>query len=154
MRLTGDELEASAPVACQRADFLLLAYTSMDSNPSVLGFAYHTTNVVPGTSSNKTTQAYPETCVLWKMNVPLTGLMEEAATSLAEALLLPTPREESEIKDILDPQVWEETVLKPADATMRDASGDAETSTSDRTSDSTESSDDSDDDSESGSVRW
>ena len=118
MRLTGDELEASAPGAGQRADFLLLAYTSMDSNPSVLGFAYHTTNVVPGTSSNKTTQAYPETRVLWKMNVPLTGLMEAAATSLAETLLLPTPREESKIKDILDEQVWETTVLKQADDSM------------------------------------
>ena len=78
--------------------------------------------------------------------------MEAAATSLAETPLLPTPRDESQIKDILAKQMWMQTVLKQAVDPMCDASRDAETLTSARTSASTESSDDSDDNSESGYV--
>ena len=119
MRLTGDELEASAPGAGKRADFLLLAYMRGENNPYVLGSAYHTTNVVPETSSGDENQAYPETRVLWHMHVPLHGLMEKAATSLAQALGLPTPREKkAQIKKILDPKTWVHTVLKPPDGTM------------------------------------
>ena len=161
MRLTGDELEASAPGAGKRADFLLLAYKSDEENPYVLGYAYHTTNVVPGTSSGDSEQAYPETRVLWHMHVPLRGLMEKAATALAKALQLPTPRKlKSAIKKILDPAVWVDTVLKPLDATMLDENGsdaspdateDTDGSNSDRTSDNTDSSTDSDNDSAFGS---
>ena len=182
MRLTGDELEASAPGAGKRADFLLLAYKGDEQHPYVLGYAYHTTNVVPGTSSGNSEQAYPETRVLWHMHVPLRGLMEKAATALAKALQLPTPRKlKSEIKKILDPAVWVDTVLKPPDATMPDENGtdasmrdasradatmpdatravatmpdateDTDGSTSDGASDNTDSSTDSDNDSDSGS---
>ena len=70
MRLTGDELEASAPGAGKRADFLLLAYKTDEEHPYVLGYAYHTTNVVPETSSGDTEQAYPETRVLCHMHIP------------------------------------------------------------------------------------
>ena len=147
MRLTGDELEASAPGAGQRADILLLAYAGMDPNPWVLGFAYHTTNVVPGTASNQKTQAYLESRILWKMIVPLQGLMQEAATSLAKLLDLPMPRPESKIREILDENVWVKNVMKQAADSMSDETADTETS------DSTESSDDSDD-SESDTVQW
>ena len=121
MRLTGDELEASAPGAGKRADFLLLAYKDDEQHPYVLGYAYHTTNVVPGTSSGNSEQAYPEHRVLWHMHVPLRGLMEKAATALATTLQLPTPRKlKAAIKKILDPAVWVDTVLKPLDATRHD----------------------------------
>ena len=144
MRLTGDELEASAPGAGQRADILLLAYAGMDPNPSVLGFAYHTTNVVPGTASNQKTQAYPESRILWRFLVPgLRGRMEKAASSLAKQLQLPLPRDEK-IGDILDEDVWVKKVTNPAADSMNDI---------EETSDSSESSDDSDD-SESDTVQW
>ena len=72
--------------------------------------------------------------------------MEAAATSLAETLLLPTPRNESQIEDILAKQMWMQTVLTQAVDPVCDASIDAETQTSARTFASTESSDNSDDD--------
>ena len=43
MRLLGDELEASAPGAGERADVLLLAWPADAPEPTVLGWAYHTT---------------------------------------------------------------------------------------------------------------
>ena len=119
MRLTGEDLEASAPGAGKRADFLLLAYKRGEEYPYVLGFAYHTTNVVPETSSGDEDQAYPETRVLWYMHVPLPGLMEEAATSLTRSLYLPEPRHKTqEIPKILDANTWVHTVLKPPDEAM------------------------------------
>ena len=57
MRLLGDELEASAPGAGQRADVLLLAWPWDEAEPSVLGWAYHTTNVPTGTASKRRGQA-------------------------------------------------------------------------------------------------
>ena len=71
--------------------------------------------------------------------------MEAAATSLAETLLLPTPRDESQIEDILAKQMWMQTVLTQTVDPMGDASIDAETQTSARTFASTESSADNDD---------
>ena len=65
--------------------------------------------------------------------------MEAAATSLAETLLLPTPRNESQIEDILAKQMWMQTVLQQAVDPI-DASIDAEAHTSTRTCTSTESS--------------
>ena len=107
MRLTGEDLEASAPGAGKRADFLLLAYKRGEKDPYVLGFAYHTTNVVPETSSGNTNQAYLETRVLWYMHVPLPGLMEEAATSLAESLGLPEPRQKQRLqKSLMQTRGW------------------------------------------------
>ena len=66
--------------------------------------------------------------------------MEEAATSLAETLLLPTPRNESQLEDILANQMWMQTVLTQTGGPMCDASIDAEAHTSTRTFTSTESS--------------
>ena len=123
MRLMGDDLEASAPGAGKRADFLLLAFKSGEQHPYVLGFAYHTTNAVPETSSGDKNQAHPETRVLWYMHVQLPGLMEEAATSFAKSLGLPEPRQprdKKEVAKILDENTWVDTVLKPLDATMDD----------------------------------
>ena len=115
MRLTGEDLEASAPGAGKRADFLLLAYKRGENpHPHVLGFAYHTTNAVPETVSGNAKQKYPETRVLWYMHVPLPGLMEEAATSLTRSLYLPEPRHTAqEIPKILDEDTWVHTVLQP-----------------------------------------
>ena len=71
--------------------------------------------------------------------------MEAAATSLAETLLLPTPRNESQIEDILAKQMWMQTVLTQTVVPMCDANIDAETQTFARTFASTESSADRDD---------
>ena len=98
----------------RRSDFLLLAYTTIEANPSVIGYACHTPNVLPEASSNTTTQAYSKTRVTWRTHVPLPGLMEAAATSLAETHLLPTPQNESQIEDILAKQMWMQTVLQQA----------------------------------------
>ena len=54
------------------------------------------------------------------MHVQLPGLMEEAATSLAESLGLPEPRQKTEIAKILDANTWVDTVLKPPDEAMHD----------------------------------
>ena len=70
--------------------------------------------------------------------------MEAAATSLAETLLLPTPRNESQIEDILAKQMWMQTVLQQAVDPI-DASIDTETHTFASTFTSTKSSVDSDD---------
>ena len=66
--------------------------------------------------------------------------MEEAATSLAETLLLPTPRNKSQLADILAHQMWMQTVFTQTGGPMCDASIDAEAHASTRTFTSTESS--------------
>ena len=84
MRLVGEELETSAPGAGERADVLLLASGPKgDSDPKVLGIAYHTTNVPYGTASMRRGQPYPESRILWRQYILLPGLMEEAATAVA-----------------------------------------------------------------------
>ena len=98
----------------QRSDFLLLAYTPMASKPSVIGYACHTPNVPPEWYWTATTHAYSKTRVIWRMNVPLPGLMEAAATSVAETHLLPTPPNESQMENILAKQMWMQTVLQQA----------------------------------------
>ena len=103
MRLLGDELEASAPGAGERSDVLLLAWPQNAHEPSVLGFAYHTTNVVRGTASRRRGQAYPESRVLWRRCAPLPNLMKLAACSLAQRLELPCP---APVDSLLDAAVW------------------------------------------------
>ena len=134
------------PSEPQRSDFLLLAYTTTDSNPSVIGYAWHTPNVLLPLllPHYTTTRSYFKTRVTWRMNVRLPGLMEAAATSLAETLLLPTPRNESQIEDILAKQMWMQTVLQQAVDPI-DASIDTETHTFASTFTRTKASVDSDD---------
>ena len=72
--------------------------------------------------------------------MPLRGLMEEAVTSLAETLLLPTPRNESQLADILANQMWMQTVFTRTTSPMCDPSIHAEAHPSTRTFTSTESS--------------
>ena len=106
----------------QRSDFLLLAYTTIEANPSVIGYACHTPTVLPEAASNPATQAYSKTCVTWRTHVPLPGLMEAAATSVAETHLLPTPRNESQMENILAKQMWMQAALQqtvdPIDASI------------------------------------
>ena len=83
MRKVGDDLETAAAGAGERADVLLLAQPSTTDTPSVLGLAYHTTNVPSGTASMNPGQVYPESRILWRYNVPMPDLMQVAATSLA-----------------------------------------------------------------------
>ena len=111
MRLSGDELEASAPGAGERADVLLLAWPDDSELPSVLASAYHTTNVPPGTASKSRGQAYPETRILWRQNVPLPELLRLAACSLTERLGLPHP---APVAGLLDMAVWSSSVLQQA----------------------------------------
>ena len=99
MRLLGDELEASAPGAGQRADVLLLAWPWDEAEPSVLGWAYHTTNVPTGTASMRHGQVYPESRVLWRQCAPLPDLMKLAACSLAKRLELPSPASVDSLHD-------------------------------------------------------
>ena len=107
MRLLGDELEASAPGAGQRADVLLLAWPWDEAEPSVLGLAYHTTNVPTGTASMHREQVYPESRVLWRHCAPLPNLMKLAACSLAKRLRLPSP---ASVDSLLDAAEWRTAV--------------------------------------------
>jgi len=107
MRLLGDELEASAPGAGQRADVLLLAWPWNVAEPSVLGWAYHTTNVPTGTASMHREQVYPESRVLWRHCAPLPDLMKLAACSLAKRLGLPSP---ASVDSLLDAAEWRTAV--------------------------------------------
>ena len=91
MRLTGDELEYSAPGAGERSDILLLAWPMDVDEPTVVGWAYHTTNVPPGTCSMRRGQAYPESRVLWRQCVLVPDLMKLAAQSVARRIGLPSP---------------------------------------------------------------
>ena len=108
MRLTGGELESSAPGAGERADVLLLAWPSQSEDPTVLGWAYHTTNVPPGTSSNRSEQAYPESRVLWRHCTPLPHLVNHAARSLALRLDMPVS---ASIDSLDNPEVWRTPLL-------------------------------------------
>ena len=108
MRLLGDELEASAPGAGERTDVLLLAWPMDAEEPSVLGWAYHTTNVPPGTASMCRGQAYPETRVLWRHCAPLPDLMKLAACSLAQRLGLPHP---ASVDSLFDAAMWSTGVM-------------------------------------------
>ena len=108
MRLSSDKLEASAPGAGQRADVLLLAWPMDVAEPSVLGWAYHTTNVPTGTASKRREQAYPERRVLWRHCVPLPDLMKLAACRLAKRLRLPSP---ASVDSLLDAEVWRTGVM-------------------------------------------
>ena len=69
----------------------------------MLGWAYHTTNVLPGTSSNRREQAYPESRVLWRHCIPLPRLVEHAARSLAARLDMPLP---ASVDSLDDPEAW------------------------------------------------
>ena len=104
----GDELEASAPGAGERADVLLLAWPTDAVEPSVLGWAYHTTNVPPGTASNRRGQAYPESRVLWRHCLQLPHLVELAACSLAARLEMPHP---ASVDSLVDAAAWRTSVI-------------------------------------------
>ena len=91
MRKVGDDLETDAAGAGERADVLLLAWPYDTNVASVLGSAYHTTNVPTGTASMNPGQVYPESRILWRYNAPLPDLMKVAASSLACRLGLPSP---------------------------------------------------------------
>ena len=108
MRMLGDDLEASAPGAGERADVLLLASSFDAEEPSVLGWAYHTTNVPPGTASMRRGQAYPESRILWRHCVPLPDLTKAAARSLARRLGLPCP---TSVGSLRNPAVWRTGVM-------------------------------------------
>ena len=110
MRKLGDDLETSAAGAGERADVLLLAWPYDQDDASVLGWAYHTTNVPAGTASMRRTQAYPESRILWRQCVPLPELMKLAAKSLALRLHLPHP---CSVQGLLDPAEWDAQVLTP-----------------------------------------
>ena len=91
MRLLGEEFEASAPGAGQRTDILLLACPTGADKPTIIGWAYHTTNVFQNTASMKYGQVYPETRRLWRQCIQMPELMKMAASSLVNRLKLPSP---------------------------------------------------------------
>ena len=89
MRLTGNEFEASAPGSHKRSDVWLLTNQVNGSEPTALHMAYNASHMFPGMASLDAAQRYPERRILWRAYVPLPGLMEEAASSLARACALP-----------------------------------------------------------------
>ena len=89
-------------------DVLLLAWPIDADEPSVLGWAYHTTNVCPGTASKRRGQAYPQRRVLWRHCAPLPDLVRLAANSLAERLGLLVP---ACVDSLLDTAVWRTGVI-------------------------------------------
>ena len=91
MRLLGEELESSAPGAGERSDILLLACPTGASKPTIIGCAYHTTNVFQNTASMKYGQVYPETRLLWRQYIQMPELMKVAANRLVKRLKLPNP---------------------------------------------------------------
>ena len=113
MRKLGDELEASAAGSGERADVLLLASPASNNEHTVLGWAYHTTNVPTGTASMTDGQAYPETRILWRQCVPFKGLMRTAARLLAERLQLPAPDPPDPIAQVLPYDEWRSELLPP-----------------------------------------
>ena len=103
MRLSGDELESSAPGAGERSDIWLLAWPTGSDEPTALGSAYHTTNVFPGTASMNERQSYPESRILWRPCMELPGLMDAAARALARELNLPCP---ASVSYLLESAEW------------------------------------------------
>ena len=108
MRLLGDELEASAAGSHERADVWLVAWPKNSKMPAVIGWAYHTTNVVPGTASMNQGQVYLESRILWRQCLPLPELMKMAACLLAVQLELRDPQS---VDGLLDAAVWDRTVF-------------------------------------------
>ena len=84
MRLTGDDLEASARGAGERVDVLLLAWTGTAESPRVIAEAYHTTNVPPATASMKRDQPYPESRILWRSTLLPHEFVEQVAKNLLQ----------------------------------------------------------------------
>ena len=124
-RKLGNGFEASAAGTGERADVLLLAWPSDAEDASVLGWAYHTTNIPSGTATMRPGQAYPESRILWRQCTPLPDLMKLAAYSLAKRLNLPCS---GSADDLLDEAVWCSGVLSqgsdPADVPeVSEASG-------------------------------
>ena len=103
MRLSGDELESSAPGAGERSDVWLLAWPAGSDVATALGSAYHTTNVFPGTASTNEGQSYPESRILWRPCMALPGLMDTAARALARELDLPCP---ASVSDLPESAAW------------------------------------------------
>ena len=66
------------------------------------------TNVPPGTSSNRSEQAYPESRVLWRHCTPLPHLVDHAARSLALRLDMPLS---ASIDSLDNPEVWRTPLL-------------------------------------------
>ena len=92
-------------------DVLLLAWPIDADERSVLGWAYHITNVCPGTASKRRGQSYPQRRVLWRHCAPLPDLVRLAANSLAERLGLPVP---GCVDSLLDTAVWRTGVKSQA----------------------------------------
>ena len=92
-------------------------------DPTALGSAYHTTNVYPGTASQRAGQSYPESRILWRPCVSLPGLMEQAANNLALVFDLPSLKS---VEQVLQSEVWQEartwseSILRPKEAAPRE----------------------------------
>ena len=99
MQLVGEELEASAAGAGERADVILLAWPKGAEEPTALGWAYHTTNVPRGTASMRPGQQYPESRILWRQCVSLPNLMTQAATAVAGEAELASPEDPRTLPD-------------------------------------------------------
>ena len=122
MRKVGDELETDAAGAGERADVLLLAWPRDTNIPSVLGSAYHTTNVPTGTATMKMGQVYPESRILWRYHAALPDLMKVAANKLARDLGVPSAAASEVLLNsdrLLDQADWRSEIMplqpNPAD---------------------------------------
>ena len=82
MRLSGDTFESSAAGANERCDFLLVGCPPRRRSPILLGYAYHTTNVVKSTWSARHGQVYPESRILWSASSDFHAVAARAWLSL------------------------------------------------------------------------
>eukprot|EP00969_Alexandrium_andersonii_P244581 10806827-Alexandrium_andersonii.AAC.1 len=82
MSCAGETMESIAPGANGRVGIHLVARAADSSRVDTLGYAYHTTNVVPNTYTGLTSQPYPATRLLWKECARLPGLAGAAAVGV------------------------------------------------------------------------
>ena len=73
-------MESTAPGGNGRADVILIGCTA--DKRLILAETYHTTNVFPHTTSNDANQRYPETRLLWRQNLDLRRVVENAVTRI------------------------------------------------------------------------
>ena len=114
MRFSQGELESTARGAGECIDVLLVAWSGNEdatatSLPTIVGTAYHTTNVIPETMGDNPDQPYPETRILWRHHDAFKDLMPKAATRFVKKHSLPLPQKVQDAD--LDPRVWHTDVL-------------------------------------------
>ena len=90
--------------AGSRTDFHVVAWPKNRSRSFSLGYAYHTTNVVEGTTSNRPGFRYLESRILWVPQCDLGSTFNQAMMDLMQTYHLPIFKEGL---GLIDPHVGE-----------------------------------------------